>query len=214
MPTTRLILIRHGETLWNLGQRYQGHLDSPLTDAGVLQSGALASRLIGHAFSALYSSDLGRALQTAEIIAKRTGHIPRTDSRLRERHLGIFQGLSKREIQQKYPEEYALYKSGGPAHVVPNGESAAQACARILDCLKELARRHPGESIVVVAHGGVLSALLVHSLGVSSGAPRRFERHNGSWNVFVCRDEKWFLETWGDVSHLEAAKFTPRTEEA
>jgi probable phosphoglycerate mutase len=214
MATTRLILLRHGETLWNLEQRYQGHLDSPLTDAGVLQSGALASRLAGYAFSALYSSDLGRALQTAEIIAKRTGHTLATDSRLRERHLGIFQGLSKREIRQKYPQEYGLYKSGGPDYAVPNGESATQACARLLDCLNELARRHAGESIVVVAHGGVLSALLIHTLGISSGAPRRFERHNGSWNLFVCRDEKWFLETWGDVSHLQTAKFTPRTEKA
>jgi broad specificity phosphatase PhoE len=205
MSTTRLILIRHGETLWNLEQRYQGHLDSPLTDTGLRQSRALASRLTGRPFKELYSSDLGRALQTAEIIAKRTGHTVRSEPRLRERNLGIFQGLSKREIQEKFSREYSLYKSGGLDYVVPNGESATQAGERMVDCLTELARRYAGELIVVVAHGGVLSALLVHVLGIPSGTPWRFKRPNGSWNVFSYREERWFLETWGDVSHLERA---------
>jgi probable phosphoglycerate mutase len=202
---TRLILVRHGETLWNLEQRYQGHLDSPLTEKGLLQSRAVALRLAGCPFKEIYSSDLGRALQTAESIAKCTGHTVRRESRLRERNLGIFQGLSKREIQEKFPKEHALYKSGGPDYVVPNGESGTQACGRMVDCLTELARRHAGELIVVVAHGGVLSALLIHVLGIPSGTPWRFKRENGSWNAFMFRDEKWFLETWGDVSHLERA---------
>jgi probable phosphoglycerate mutase len=209
MATTRVILVRHGETLWNLEDRYQGQLDSPLTETGIVQSKALASRLAREQFTALYTSDLGRALRTAEIIAKQTGHGVATDARLRERHLGIFQGLSQEELQQKFAQEYALFKTSGPEYVVPDGESTDQACGRMLTCLHDLASRHAGDSIVVVAHGGVLTALFRDTLKIPRGAPRRFARPNASWNVFVWNGQKWSLETWGDLSHLQQVKTPP-----
>lgn len=203
MPITRVVVGRHGETIWNVEGRYQGQLDSALTATGLKQSRALATRLAGENFSTLYSSDLGRAMQTAEIISRQTSHTIVTNAGLRERHLGIFQGLRKKEIQQKFADEYRLFK-GGADYVVPGGESATQASARLVGCLEELARRHASERIVVVTHGGVASALLRHTLGIPPGAPRRFERPNASWNVFWFEDGKWFLETWGDISHLQA----------
>lgn len=203
MSVTRVILLRHGETTWNLEGRYQGQLDSPLTPVGLDQAQALARRAAGMKFSALYSSDLGRARQTAGCIAESTGHQIRLDARLRERHLGIFQNLLKAGLRQKFPDEYHLFKSGGPDHVLPEGESARQAADRGNACLEELARRHPGETIVVVTHGGNLSALLRHTLGIPLDAPRRFERDNASWNVFSYADGRWLLETWGDTSHLD-----------
>ena len=203
MATTRVILVRHGETLWNLEERYQGQLDSPLTETGIAQSKALAARLAREHFGALYTSDLGRAMHTAEIIAKQTGHSIATDARLREQHLGVFQGMSKKELQQKFAQEYALFKAAGPEYVVPDGESADQACGRMLAGLRDLASRQVGDSIVVVAHGGVLTALLRDTLRIPPGAPRRFARANASWNVFTWKDQKWFLETWGDLSHLQ-----------
>ncbi len=202
MERSCLILLRHGETLWNVEGRYQGQMDSPLSKNGLEQAGFLAARLEGHQFRALYSSDLGRAFQTAEIIGKHTSHETVADPSLRERHLGIFQGLSKAEIRQKFAAEYRLFKDAGADYVVPGGESAAQAAQRMIGGLETLARRHSGESIVVVTHGGVTSALLRHTLGIPQGAPRRFERANASWNVFWYEDRKWFLETWGDISHL------------
>jgi broad specificity phosphatase PhoE len=203
MATTRVFLMRHGETIWNLEGRYQGQLDSSLTPTGLAQSRALAARLARHTITTLYSSDLGRALQTAQIVAKSTGRRVVTDSRLRERHLGIFQGLLKAEIQQKFPDEHRLFKSAGPDHVTPGGESARQAFERIFGCLEELASRHAGEPTAVITHGGVVSALLRHTVGIPLDAPRRFERRNASWNVFSWKEGKWFLETWGDVSHLQ-----------
>jgi len=197
-----VILVRHGETLWNLEQRYQGQLDSPLTETGVAQSRALAARLAREHFAALYTSDLGRAVHTAEIIAKQTGHSIDLDARLRERHLGIFQGLSKKELQQKFAQEYALFKTAGREYVVPGGESAEQACGRMLACLNDLAAHHAGDSMAVVAHGGVLTVVLRDALKIPHDAPRRFARANASWNVFMWNDQKWFLETWGDLSHL------------
>ena len=205
MTPTRIILLRHGETAWNLEGRYQGHLDSPLTPRGESQARALARRLAGVEFAALYSSDLGRASRTAVVISQSTNHEVRPDPRLRERHLGIFQGLLKSEIKQKLAGEYRLFKTAGPDHAMPDGESPRQSAERSLACLEELARQHPGETIVVVAHGGTISALLRHTLGIPLGTPRRFERFNASWNVFTWDDGKWRLETWGDVSHLSLA---------
>jgi len=204
MAATRIILLRHGETTWNVEGRYQGHLDSPLSPRGEAQARALAQRLAGMKFAALYSSDLGRARQTADAIAKATGHEIRVDPQLRERHLGIFQGLLKSEMKQKFAHDYHLFKTAGSDHALPGGESARQAAQRNITCLEDLARRHPDETIVVVAHGGTISALLRHTLGIPPGTPRRFERFNASWNVFTwdLDDSRWRLETWGDLSHL------------
>jgi probable phosphoglycerate mutase len=202
MTDARLIVVRHGETAWNLESRYQGHLDSPLTALGVAQAGLLGRRLAEEQTRALYSSDLGRARQTAEIIAARTGQDIRFDPRLRERHLGIFQGLSKEEVKVRFPEERRLFKTSGPDYVVPEGESVQQLSERIMACFDELARRHAGETITVVGHGGTIASLMHHTLGLAFGAGRRFKRANASWNVFGCSSGQWWLDTWGDVSHL------------
>lgn len=202
MNQTQLIIVRHGQTQWNLKLIRQGHLDSPLTEMGVAQAKALAQRLARESFTALYSSDLGRALQTAQMIAEATGHKVVTDPRLRERHLGIFQGLNGDEIREKYPEEYRMHRTVGPTYVIPDGESVEQQVARNVEYLKEIAERHVGEKIVVVTHGGVLSGLFRHTFSIPFTAPRRFEFTNASLNVFNYEDGNWFLQTWGDISHL------------
>src|SRR5688500_9825999 len=114
MQRTRVIVVRHGETAWNNEKRWQGHLDSPLTAKGLSQAQALARRLSGERFSALYTSDLGRAYQTAQLIAAATGHSVVLDSRLRERKLGVFQGLTSEEIRAVHAEEYELYRIRDP----------------------------------------------------------------------------------------------------
>ena len=200
--TTRLIIIRHGETRANLEGRWQGHSDWPLTDVGVAQAVAVAQRLEGCGFSSLYSSDLGRALHTAQIIADRSGHAIATDERLRERHLGIFQGLTKAEMEARYPEEWHLYRTAGPDYAIPGGESARQRLDRNVSCLEEIGLGHPGETVVVATHGGLLIGLLCYVLGIPLEAPRRFKIWNAGLNVFSFESGSWQLDTWGDVSHL------------
>jgi probable phosphoglycerate mutase len=202
MQRTQIIIVRHGETEWNIAGIRQGHLDSRLTNKGVAQAKALAQRLEREHFSALYSSDLGRALQTAMAIADLTGHEIVTDERLRERHLGIFQGLSGDEINAKYPEERRLFRTVGPDYVIPGGESMRQQVERNVAYLNELANKHVGETVVVVTHGGVVSGFFRHTLNIPLDAPRRFEFVNAGINVFFREDENWMLLTWGDVSHL------------
>jgi len=202
MNRTQIIIVRHGETEWNTAGIRQGHLDSRLTERGVAQAKSLAARLGREKFAALYSSDLGRAVQTAREIASVTGHEIVTDARLRERHLGIFQGLNGEEIGAKYPEERRLMRAHGPSYEIPGGESMVQQVVRNMACLNELAARHQGEQIVVVTHGGVVSGFFRHTLEISLEAPRRFEFVNAGLNVFAHEEGNWLLLTWGDVSHL------------
>jgi probable phosphoglycerate mutase len=203
METTRLIVVRHGETQWNLEGRRQGHLDSPLTSKGRAQAKALAQRFEAGSCHVIYSSDLGRAYHTAKTIAARTGNEIRQDERLRERHLGIFQGLNGDEIRARYPNEYEEHRRSGPDHAVPGGESFSDQVRRNLGCLEELAAQYAGETIMIVTHGGVLSALFRHTFGIPFDAPRRFAFKNASVNLFVYQDGVWSLETWGDVCHLD-----------
>jgi 2,3-bisphosphoglycerate-dependent phosphoglycerate mutase len=202
MDRAQVIIVRHGQTEWNIKGIRQGNLDSRLTEKGMAQAKALAQRLTREHFTALYSSDLGRAVQTAEEVASVTGHEIITDPRLRERHLGIFQGLSGEEIKQKHPEEYKLHRSLGPDYVIPGGESVKQQVARNIAYLNEIGSKHLGETIVVVTHGGVISGLFRHTFSIPFNAPRRFEFTNAGLNIFAYDEGSWFLLTWGDVSHL------------
>ncbi len=200
---SKLIVIRHGETQWNHEGRHQGQLDSPLTVRGVHQAHAIAGRLKAESFAALYSSDLERAHRTAEIIAHQCGHTIITDPRLRERHMGIFQGLTWEEISDKHPDELHRYRTADVDYVVPEGESARQRLQRSVACLEELARRHHGQTIAVVTHGGILSGLFRWTLGIPLKAPRSFKLWNASLNVFYYNEDGWLLGTWGDCSHLK-----------
>src|SRR5574341_35572 len=202
MQRTQVIIVRHGQTEWNIKGIRQGHLDSPLTRHGLAQAKALGQRLAREKFSVLYSSDLGRAVETAKEIVTVTGHQVVTDARLRERHLGIFQGLNADEINEIYPEERRLMRTSGPGYVIPCGESMIQQVERNVAFLDSLAVRHAGETIVVVTHGGVVSGFFRHTLAIPLDAPRRFEFVNAGLNVFAHEDGNWMLLTWGDVSHL------------
>ena len=203
MEPTYVMVVRHGETEWNTEGRRQGHLDSTLTAKGRAQAEALAQRFTPESCSAIYSSDLGRAYETARTIAEKTGHEVVPDARLRERNLGIFQGLDGDEIRARYPREYEEHRNGGADHAVPEGESFREQTERNMVCLEELAKRHAGEVIMVVTHGGVLSALFRHTLDISLDAPRRFSFKNASVNLFKFQDGVWGLETWGDITHLQ-----------
>lgn len=203
MTATVFILVRHGETTWNREGRIQGHLDSPLSPEGIAQARALAERLGDEPFDALVSSDLGRARITARYVAARTGYAVSADARLRERHYGMFQGMTRAEAQRIHPEVYARYHDESADYAIPGGESTAQCFARNLECLQELGARHAGARVVVVAHGGVLDGLYRHVMGLPHVGPRAFTIVNASLNWFSCENGEWRLERWGDVAHLD-----------
>ena len=200
----RVIAIRHGETEWNALGREQGQLDSPLTARGIQQAEAIAGRLRRVSFAALYSSDLGRALHTAEIVAKATGARIEVDAGFRERHTGIFQGLTKEQMAAQYPREYAAYRLDPYAYQVPGGESGQQRTERSVRLMNALADRHADETVVTITHGGFLMGFFEHVLGLSPGNTWRFHRQNAAFNAFERTDDAWSLQTWNDTSHLDA----------
>ncbi|HUW84871.1 MAG TPA: histidine phosphatase family protein [Phycisphaerae bacterium] len=199
----QLVVVRHGETVWNTQGLQQGQMDSDLTDLGRAQARALADRLTGGQFDALYSSDLGRALETARIIADRAGLDVETDLRLRERDLGILQGISLRQFEQKHREEHARFRSGDPDYVIPSGESVRQRHERCVACATELAGGHAGRRILIVTHGGILDSFFRHALELPLTVPRRFSLFNASINSFTVTNGQWRLKSWGHVEHLE-----------
>jgi 2,3-bisphosphoglycerate-dependent phosphoglycerate mutase len=208
MNETSLIVIRHGETEWNRERRMQGTTDTRLSDLGRLQASALGRRLKERGFTALYSSDLSRARDTAQAIAQHTGRNLVIDPRLQERRFGIFEGLLAAEIRARYPDEHARFASRDPHYEVPGGESASAFTARCLGCLAEIAMRHPGEEVVVVSHGLVLDALYRAAHGLAHGEPRPVPLINASMNHFGYGASAWRMMLWGDVSHLAADEVT------
>lgn len=203
--SARVILVRHGETEWNLARRFQGHRDSPLTPAGMAQAGALGARLRHEKIAAVYSSDLGRALQTARGIVESTGHAVIADQRLRERSLGVFEGLCESQIRALYPAEAVRYYSREPHFATPEGESALQHFARGFAALNELAARHLGETILVVTHGGTLTNMFRHVAGIPFDQERRFSLKNAAYNCFLFEEGRWSIDIWGDTSHYPEA---------
>ena len=199
---TEILLIRHGETLWNQQGRMQGQNDSPLTPLGLAQARQLARRLSNVAFAALYSSDLGRAHQTARCIADATGHELIADEGLRERHFGIFEGLTNNEIKAKHPDLYELFAKRLPDFVMPGGESAAQFSARCVAALERIAARHAGETVVVVSHGLVLDSVYRKAVGMPIEVARGFPLLNCSVNTFRYDGKAWRAVAVCDVSHL------------
>jgi 2,3-bisphosphoglycerate-dependent phosphoglycerate mutase len=200
---TKLIIIRHGETVDNAARRAQGQLPGKLNERGIAQAQATARRLQEVAISAIYSSDSERAYHTARIIATATGNDIVLDERLRERHYGVFQGHLHADLEILYPDIMKKRRSWDPDYAIPGGESARDIYRRVVACTEEVAERHPGETVVITTHGGALGVLFRHVLGIPLDQPRRFWVRNASLNVFSCDLGEWRLERWGDVNHLQ-----------
>ena len=199
---TELLLIRHGETLFNSQRRMQGILDSPLTEAGILQAKAAAKALTGKVFDALYSSPLGRARQTADIISRPLNCPIYFETGLQERNMGIFQGLTPTEVADRYPEDYACFTSHDPDYVIPGGESFRQKDERGIASFRRIAKKHPGGKVVIISHGGILDAVFRHTLLIPRDQPRRYSIFNCAFNTIEIEGDNWRLLTWGDMNHL------------
>ncbi|HEX4190854.1 MAG TPA: histidine phosphatase family protein [Marmoricola sp.] len=163
---TRLVLVRHGQTAWNLEGRAQGHTDVVLDATGRAQAAAVAPVLAAMRPTALFSSDLARARETAAFLADATGLEAAFDARLREFDVGERAGLDVAEFAQRFPQAYALWKSGHVTGLVPGAETPEQVVARMLPALREIwAAIVPGGTTLVVSHGACLKVVLLAFLG-------------------------------------------------
>lgn len=194
--------MRHGETDWNVSKRIQGHTDIPLNETGHAQALAMAFNAVHYHFSAIYSSDLSRASATAEMIAARRELDVRLMPQLRERHYGIFQGITAAEGAQRHPEAYAHYIARNPDYDFETGESMLRFAGRIGEAIDFMIRHHSGQTIAAVSHAGVLDIIYRKATGRSLHTPRDFATPNCALNWFRFDGQGWHLEAWDDHHHL------------
>lgn len=203
---TRIIAIRHGETPWNVDGRIQGHLDIALNDRGRWQAQQVAQALEGETPAALYSSDLRRAMETAQAIARRVRSAAIPEPRLRERSFGRYEGRTFVEVEHEAPEHALRWRRRDPDYAPPGGESLLSLRERIAGTVDDLAARAAGELIVLVAHGGVMDVLYRLATRQHLQAARTWQLPNAAINRLLWSPGTGLtLVGWADTSHLETA---------
>ena len=203
---TRFIVVRHGETEWNVAARIQGHGDSPLTAMGVAQADAVAQRLATEKFDRIVASDLARAHETAKRIGAVNAHPIDLDPRLRERSFGDGEGLSYEEVDRLYPGAFSRVRETDPDYRIPGGESRREFHERVVAGIEAIARRHAGETLVLVTHGGVLSTLYRHIHAIALEKAHSIAITNASYNSLAFDGSRWSVETWNCTLHLPGAE--------
>lgn len=156
------ILIRHGETDWNVDGRWQGQIDIPLNEKGINQAGEIARSLSNKKIDVIYSSDLSRARQTAEVISSVTRTMIFLDPRLREIHQGEWQGMLVSEIQQRYYKEFIERKNDPYTMAPPGGETARQVQERVVSFVNDISRQYQRKTVAVVSHGFTIAVMVAH----------------------------------------------------
>jgi len=195
MTAMQLILIRHGESVWNVEGRWQGQADPPLSERGRSQARDAVWRIAALEAEALYSSNLRRAHETALILGRRIGLEPRVELRLREFNVGVWSGLTKPEIEQRWPGQYARFSFRELDFRPGGGESPRELMARVHEALDEIAHRHAGQRVLLVSHGGVAKSLSgsglenLGALHLRRGEAGRWEPADGEAPIGSVRQE-------------------------
>ena len=200
---TRIVAVRHGETVWNAEMRMQGQLDTALSERGRWQARRAADSLAGEGIEAIFASDLERAFDTAQALATRLGLPVTTDPGLRERSFGVFQGFTYAEIDARWPVEAARWRHHDPDFGADEGETLREFSARAVGACSRIAASQAGSSIAIVTHGGVLDCLYRAAAGIALGAPRSWELGNAAINRLLYTPRGFTLVGWSDTAHLE-----------
>ena len=198
----QLILVRHGETVLNAAGIAQGWNDSALSDAGRRQAGAVASRLQSHGVTAIYSSPLGRAMATAEVIAAAVGLPVTTLEDLREMCYGKWEGMRFSDVRAAYGEDYEKW-IGDPEYPCPGGESHGDLLRRMTRALATVSSQTDGERqhVVIVTHGTAIRVGATALLAAPLETSRHLAQDNASFNLFLRRGEDYVLKVWNDTTH-------------
>lgn len=211
MAIKRVILIRPGETDWNRMGRWQGWVASPLNEHGRKQVEQLAKYVRNIGMSALYSSDLYRAEQTAEILSGSLGFKPVLDSRLRERNIGEWQGLTRAEMQAWYPDLYAALMADRIGFRVPAGESLGDVKARVIEAFNAILAENTGETIGIISHTAALHLLLLELIAGYKIGDITFDNTSVT-TIQRTEASQWKLVTANDTLHLEGLETQAVTE--
>jgi probable phosphoglycerate mutase len=201
---TRLIAVRHGETAWNVDTRIQGQIDIGLNATGLWQAQRAGQALADEDIGVIYASDLSRAWQTAQEIARPHGLTVQPEPRLRERAFGHLEGMSFAEIESTLPEDARRWRERDPEFEPVGGESLLTFRDRVTHVAAELAARHPGQLVTLVAHGGVMDVLYRAATRQELQAPRTWQLGNAAINRMLWTPEGFSLVGWSDIAHLVA----------
>ncbi|MBO9536891.1 histidine phosphatase family protein [Herbaspirillum sp.] len=204
---TEILVIRHGETDWNIDKRLQGHIDIPLNEAGRRQVAALGEVLADEGIDAVFASDLQRARATAQAVADAAGLPVGIDAGLRERCYGAFEGLRHPDIEEKYPEAYRVWKAREPDARYPAGEREAETMRefyqRSVDAVQRIVAGGKYRKVAIVTHGGVLECIHHWASGTEFVQPRTFDIFNASVNRLHWDGERARIRSWGEIGHLD-----------
>ena len=201
---THFIAVRHGETAWNAARRLQGHLDIPLNEVGRSQAARVAAALADEPIDAIYASDFQRAIETAAACAVPRGLAVATNAGLRERGFGVLEGFTHDEIGARWPEDAERWRRRDVEWAPEGGETLLVFQARCVATLTRLALAHPGQTIAVFAHGGVLDVLYRAATHQALDAPRSWALGNAGINRVLFNGEGFALVGWNDDAHLAA----------
>lgn len=200
---TRVVAIRHGETAWNAESRLQGQLDIPLNALGRRQAAALAGALRDEGIAAVVASDLGRAWETARALAAPLGLPLLAEPGLRERGFGMLEGHTYQEIDTRWPELARRWRSRDPDFAPEGAESLRGFYARAVATAERWAAAHPGQTIALVSHGGVLDCLYRAATRIALDAPRTWALGNAGINRLLHTPQGFTLVGWNDAAHLD-----------
>ncbi len=202
---TTIILTRHGQTEWNREERFRGQIDVPLNATGERQAQALAERLAAFPVTAIYTGPMQRALRTGEICAARLGLTAQPHPGLLDCNYGQWQGLTLDEVAARYPDLYQRWLNEPAIATFPGGESLAIVQERTVGALRDIIARHPGETVVLVAHQGLNKALLCAILGLDLSHYWDLRQDNCCLNVFRYHDAgRYEVVTLNDTCHMDA----------
>ena len=198
---THLYIVRHGETVWNTLDKMQGVKDSPLTEKGKHHAQRMWRKLkdLDADFSALYTIDLGRAFDTANLINSSLNLDLKTDERLRERNMGVFEGHSWDFVRENYKDDFRLLVSDDDSYRIPEGESRGDYRDKVISFMEFIAEKHEGENVLAVTHRGFINFFLRIILNIPLNARSGLKINNASLSVFTLHKGRWLLERFGDI---------------
>ena len=200
---TEVFLVRHGQTAWNVGGRFQGQSDVPLSAEGRAQAALVAARFPADRLDMIYASDLMRAVDTGRAIADRLGAPMETTEKLREMFFGQWEGLTYDEIVAGWPDAGPLFFEAPDALIPPDGETFQMVQDRAAPFLEDVVRKHAGESIVLVAHGAIIRTLVAHMLGMPMRNVWRTRQGNTGVSRITHCEGVYTIDYLNNLAHLE-----------
>ena len=199
---TEIILVRHGQTIWNKGGRYQGHTDVPLSSIGIEQTYKLQQKLASQKIDAFYASDLQRAYETGRIIAEPHNKNVKVLKELRELNFGQWEGLAYEEVMEKYPVFAQKFYQNPSLVCIPEGESCASLMDRCYKVLLNIVQKHPQQCVLIASHGGTIRAMIIAAMGWDLSCFWRLKLDNTALSCLEYYNGNAVLKTYNDASHL------------